>query len=136
MYLTSTNDVFAKKKHRQNLFEKYPDSHFKSLILKIENGTLSDGKEIEAQKAYERAFLNYKSKKFSDSYLQCVEIEQKFPGSNLEDKVVFLKALNKGEQKDLLAYENILKIFVQTFPKSPLKVEAQELLNAINKNKR
>lgn len=136
LYLAHPNDLSAKKKYKQSLFEKYPESHFKSLILKIENGTLSEGNEIAAQKAYEKAYLNYKSKNFGSSYIQCLEIEQQFPGSNLEDKVVFLKALNKGEQKDLDAYENILKIFIQTFPKSPLKTDAQDLLKAYNQNKR
>jgi tetratricopeptide (TPR) repeat protein len=136
LYLTNLNDVSVKKKFKQNLFEKYPESHFKSLILKMENGNLSEGKEILAQKAYEKAYFNYQSKKFSESYLQCLEIEQQFPGSNLDDKISFLKALNKGEQRDLVAYENMLKIFLQTFPKSPLSVNARDLLNAINQNKR
>jgi tetratricopeptide (TPR) repeat protein len=130
------NDAILKKKYRQNLFEKYPESHFKSLILKMENGNLSEGKEILAQKAYEKAYFNYQSKKLSESYLQCLEIEQLFPGSNLDDKISFLKALIKGEQKDLAAYESMLKIFMQTFPKSPLFANAKELLNAINQNKR
>jgi tetratricopeptide (TPR) repeat protein len=136
LYVCHMNDAILKKKYRQNLFEKYPESHFKSLILKMENGNLSEGKEILAQKAYEKAYFNYQSKKLSESYLQCLEIEQLFPGSNLDDKISFLKALIKGEQKDLAAYENMLKIFMQTFPKSPLFANAKELLNAINQNKR
>jgi outer membrane protein assembly factor BamD (BamD/ComL family) len=136
LYVCHMNDAILKKKYRQNLFEKYPESHFKSLILKMENGNLSEGKEILAQKAYEKAYFNYQSKKLSESYLQCLEIEQLFPGSNLDDKISFLKALIKGEQKDLAAYESMLKIFMQTFPKSPLFANAKELLNAINQNKR
>jgi len=136
IYLSNTNNTKVQKEFRKQLFEKYPESHFKSLILKMENGTLSEGKEIAAQKAYEKAFLTYKSKSFQDSFNQCLTIEQQFPGSNLEDKVVFLKALNKGELKEFSSYEEILKIFLQTFPKSPLKTDAQELLQALNKNKR
>jgi outer membrane protein assembly factor BamD (BamD/ComL family) len=102
----------------------------------MENGNLSEGKEILAQKAYEKAYVNYQSKKLSESYLQCLEIEQQFPGSNLDDKISFLKALIKGEQKDLATYESMLKIFMQTFPKSPLIANARELLNVINQNKR
>ena len=136
LYLSFSNRTNIQKEYRKQLFEKYPDSHFRSLILKIENGTLSEGKEIAAQKAYENAFLSYKSKNFLASFNQCLSIEQQFPGNNLEDKVVFLKALNKGELKELATYEEILKIFIQTFPKSPLNSDAQELLKALNKNKR
>lgn len=136
LFLSNNNNSKAQKEFRKQLFEKYPESHFKSLILKMENGTLSEGKEIAAQKAYEKAFLSYKSKSFLESFNQCLSIEQQFPGSNLDDKVVFLKALNKGELKELSAYEEMLKIFIQTFPKSPLKTDAQELLQALNKNKR
>ncbi|MHA8051437.1 tetratricopeptide repeat protein [Aquirufa sp. ROCK-SH2] len=136
LYLSNSNQSKIQKEFRKQLFEKYPESHFKSLILKIENGTLSEGKEIEAQKAYEKAYTNYKARNFQESFNQCLSIEQQFPGSNLEDKVLFLKALNKGELKDLSSYEEILKIFIQTFPKSTLKTDAQELLQALNKNKR
>jgi tetratricopeptide (TPR) repeat protein len=136
LYMCHPNDAPIKKNYRQSLFEKYPESHFKSLIVKMENGNLSEGKEILAQKAYEKAYVNYQSKKLSESYLQCLEIEQQFPGSNLDDKISFLKALIKGEQKDLATYESMLKIFMQTFPKSPLIANARELLNVINQNKR
>ncbi len=96
---------------------------------------MSDNKELEAKKAYEKAFLIYKEGKYEQSFQNCLLIDHQFPGSSLEDKVLFLKALNKGGLKDLASYENLLSLFIQSFPKSPLKKEAEDLLKTYQSKK-
>ena len=57
-----------------------------------------------------------------------------YPNSKLEDKIVFLMALCKGGIKDISEYSMQLKKFIQIYPLSPLKPEADALLKALNQN--
>lgn len=131
LYLTSSDE---KKLYREKLAERYPDSYFRQLILKLETGNLSLNKEEEAQKAYEKAYYLYVARDFDSCYSSCQNIQNKYPNSKLEDKIVFLKALCKGGIKDIGEYSMQLKKFIQIYPQSPLKLEADALLKALNQN--
>ena len=131
LYLTSSNE---KKLYREKLAERFPDSYFRQLILKLETGNLSLNKEEEAQKAYEKAYYLYVARDFDTCYSSCQNIQNKYPNSKLEDKIVFLMALCKGGIKDISEYSMQLKKFIQIYPQSPLKLEADALLKALNQN--
>ena len=131
LYLTSSNE---KKLYREKLAERFPDSYFRQLILKLETGNLSLNKEEEAQKAYEKAYYLYVARDFDSCYSSCQNIQNKYPNSKLEDKIVFLMALCKGGIKDISEYSMQLKKFIQIYPQSPLKLEADALLKALNQN--
>jgi TolA-binding protein len=131
LYLTSSNE---KKLYREKLAERFPDSYFRQLILKLETGNLSLNKEEEAQKAYEKAYYLYVARDFDSCYSSCQNIQNNYPNSKLEDKIVFLMALCKGGIKDISEYSMLLKKFIQIYPQSPLKLEADALLKALNQN--
>ena len=131
LYLSSSSD---KKLYREKLAQRYPDSYFRQLIVKLETGNLSLNKEEEAQKAYENAYSLYVAREFDNCYSTCQNIQIKFPNSKLEDKIVFLMALCKGGMKDISEYTMQLKKFIQIYPQSPLKPEADALLQALNQN--
>ena len=135
LYLSSDKDSPEQKNYRSNLFDRFPTAYFKQLILKIENGSLTESNELAAQKAYELAYGQFKANNYTEASRQCQQILQQFPGSNLEDKVVFLKALCYGGLKEFTSYQDNLKNFILAFPKSPLTTEAEALLKAYTKNK-
>lgn len=131
LYLSTEEPT--KSTYRSSLFERYPSSYFKTMILKLENGTLSENNEIIAQKKYEDALIRFESKDFKFSFESCQLIQLKYPGSKLEDKIVFLMALSKAGLQEIQECKNILTEFITTFPTSPLLPEASELLKLINK---
>ena len=131
LYLSSANG--AKTTYRSTLFERFPSSYFKTMILKLENGTLSENKEILAQKKYEEAFGYYKLKEYKVAFDACLFIQQNYPGSKLEDKIVFLMALSKAGMHENVESKNLLEEFINSFPTSPLVNEAKEMLKLINK---
>jgi TolA-binding protein len=131
LYLS--NEGASKTAYKSSLFERYPSSYFKTMILKIENGTLSENKEILAQKKYEEALVRFERKDFKTTFDSCLFIQQNYPGSKLEDKIVFLMALSKAGLHETQESKNILAEFITTFPRSPLFIEASELLKLINK---
>ncbi|MFM2400842.1 MAG: hypothetical protein RI950_358 [Bacteroidota bacterium] len=130
-YLSS--EAGAKSSYRSTLFERYPSSYFKTMILKLENGTLSENKEIQAQKKYEEAFERFEAKDFKMTADACLFIQQTYPGSKLEDKIVFLLALSKAGMHETTECKNLLEEFISSFPASPLLKEATEMLKLINK---
>lgn len=123
----------AKTNSRKTLFERYPSSYFKTMILKLENGALTENKEIQAQKKYEEAYERFKAKEFAMAFEACLAIQQNTPGSKLEDKIVFLMALCKAGLQESAECKRLLGEFVQSFPTSPLVAEANEMLKLINK---
>ena len=131
LYLSNSNE---RKIYREKLAQRYPDSYFRQLISKLETGSLSQNKEEEAQKAYEKAYYIFVAREFDVCYSSCQNIQNKFPNSKLEDKIVFLMALCKAGIKDIGEYTMQLKKFIQIYPQSPLKPEADALLKALNQN--
>jgi TolA-binding protein len=103
------------------------------MILKLENGTLSENKEIQAQKKYEEAFERFEAKDFKMTADACLFIQQNYPGSKLEDKIVFLLALSKAGMHETEECKQLLEEFTTSFPTSPLLKEATEMLKLINK---
>jgi len=134
LYVCAENKQ-QKSQYRNTLFDRFPDSIYKLTILKLETGNLSDSKEQQAEKAYELAFNLFKTNAFESALRGCQKIRIDFPGSKSEDKIVFLSALCYAGLKDREQYEKILRQFIQLFPISPLKTEAEERINAIPKNK-
>ena len=132
-YLSSENRT-QKNKFKTLLFDRYPDSIYRMTILKLESGTLSDSKEQQAEKAYEAAYAEFKANRFELCLNSCQTIRMQFPGSKSEDKIVFLSALCYAGLKDRNQYIKTLTQFVQLFPASPLKQEAEERLKSIPKN--
>jgi outer membrane protein assembly factor BamD (BamD/ComL family) len=122
--------------YRQLLFDKYPNSFFKQAILTLEFGGLTEGKELEAQKNYEKAYAQFKSADFSACIAQADLLLQTYPGSKWEDKIVFLKAQSYGGLKDFDRYKKELKQFEQAYPKSPLIPEVKALLEKFTQNNR
>lgn len=131
LYLS--NEGPTKTSFRSHLFERYPSSYFKTMILKLENGTLAENKEILAQKKYEAAFERFEAGQFAASYEACLFVQQNYPGSKLEDKIVFLMALSKAGLHETAEAKRILEEFVQLFSTSPLAKEASEMLKLMNK---
>lgn len=132
LYLSSEKS----KLYRQLLFDKYPNSFFKQAILTLEFGGLTEGKELEAQKSYEKAYAQFKSANFSACIAQADLLLQTYPGSKWEDKIVFLKAQSYGGLKDFDRYKKELKQFEQAYPKSPLIPEVKALLEKFTQNNR
>jgi tetratricopeptide (TPR) repeat protein len=131
LYLSS--EGMAKSTYRSILFERFPGAYFKTMILKLENGTLSENKELLAQKKYEGAFERFKAGGFTESFGDCLLIQQTYPGSKLEDKVVFLMALSKAGMHENEECKRMLAEFITLFPASPLVKEASEMLTLMNK---
>lgn len=128
--LTEDNaGVYASYKNQ--LMTKYADSYFARLLVRNQNESLSTGKESEVQKLYAEAYNYFGQNNFSNA-LAIVETGLKdYPNSQIEDKLVFLKALLFAKTQDAKAYKTALENFISDYPKSQLITLAKERLAAV-----
>lgn len=110
----------------------FPDSHFLALIHREESGTLADSKEIQAQKMYEEALEKYSAGKYQESFSQCLILEKDYANSKFEDRVLYLKALNKYALKDKDQAKMIIQNLLKLYPNTLLKFKAENLLKKLN----
>ncbi len=115
---------------KAELNRKYPNTFF---ARKINRGSdnLTNIEEAESKKAYEMAYLNYENGKFSDAISLTEAAMKKYPGSQLEDKLAFLKILLLAKTQSKESYNTALDEFLISHSKSNLLPMAKEMKTAL-----
>lgn len=131
-YILYKLDPQKNNSYLKKLENNFPTSHFLAIIKREENGILSETKEIQAQHYYEEAFQNYQDGNYEESFSQCLILEKDFANSKFDDKILYLKALNKYALKDTNQAKLILNNLLNLYPNTNLKLKANNLLNKIN----
>jgi outer membrane protein assembly factor BamD (BamD/ComL family) len=133
--LLNEENVAMRETYRKRLMKDYEDSYFARLLNRTSSETLSTGKESESQKLYAEAYEYYSQNNFTDA-LTFVETGLKqYPNSQIEDKIVFLKAMILAKTQTLDVYQKALKSFITDYPKSQLISMAKERLEAMGDKK-
>jgi tetratricopeptide (TPR) repeat protein len=133
--LLNEDSPATKETYRKRLMKDYEDSYFARLLNRTSSETLSTGKESESQKLYAEAYEYYSQNNFTDA-LTFVETGLKqYPNSQIEDKIVFLKAMILAKTQTLDVYQKALKSFITDYPKSQLISMAKERLEAMGDKK-
>lgn len=133
--LLNEDSPATKETYRKRLMKDYEDSYFARLLNRTSSETLSTGKESESQKLYAEAYQYYSQNNFADA-LTFVETGLKqYPNSQIEDKIVFLKAMILAKTQTLDVYQKALKNFITDYPKSQLITMAKERLEAMGEKK-
>ncbi|MEA5402389.1 tetratricopeptide repeat protein [Arcicella sp. DC2W] len=118
--------------YKNQLMTKYADSYFARLLIRSQNESLSTGKESEVQKLYAEAYNYFVQNNFTNA-LTIVETGLKdYPNSQIEDKLVFLKAVLFAKTQDTKAYKTALENFISDYPKSQLITLAKERLATLS----
>ncbi len=118
--------------YKNQLMTKYADSYFARLLVRSQNENLSTGKESEVQKLYAEAYNLFINNDFISSS-KIVEVSLKdYPNSQIEDKLVFLKAVLLAKTQDAKAYQVALENFISDYPKSQLITLAKERLATLS----
>lgn len=135
LVLLNEENPAAKEIYRKRLMKDYEDSYFARLLNRTSSETLSTDKESESQKLYAEAYQYYSQNNFADA-LTFVETGLKqYPNSQIEDKIVFLKAMILAKTQTSDIYQKALKNFITDYPKSQLISMAKERLEAIESKK-
>lgn len=117
--------------YKNQLMSKYADSYFSRLLIRSQNESLSTGKESEVQKLYAEAYNYYVQNNFTNAMSIVEKGLKEYPNSQIEDKMVYLKAVLFAKTQDTKAYQTALENFISDYPKSQLISLAKERLAAV-----
>ncbi len=129
LYLLHEKNASKQKNYSDKLIKNYSDSYFVRLITRGDQ-SLASGKESEVQKIYSEAYEYFSKGNFEDASTFVETGLKDYPNSQIEDKLIFLKALLTGKTKQATDYNNALKAFINQYPKSQLIPMAKEYLAA------
>jgi tetratricopeptide (TPR) repeat protein len=133
--LLNEDNPARKETYRKRLMKDYEDSYFARLLNRTSGEVLSTGKESESQKLYAEAYQYYSQNNFADA-LNFIETSlTQYPNSQIEDKIVFLKAMILAKTQSLDIYQKALRNFITDYPKSQLISMAKERLEALGDKK-
>lgn len=133
-YLAMNNS--AKAEYYKNiLLKEYPDSDFAAIIRNPGYAADIAASKSQVEKFYTGTYQLYAEGKYLQAFDNCKKADSLYSKSNLMPQFAFLKALCIGRTQDLNAFENALTQVIVKYPKEPVKDKAQEMLDAIKKQK-
>ena len=130
LYIINRDINPEKSNHYKNLLlSKYPNSVYAKLVLDPEYLIKNEQKNKMAQGQYAIAYKLHMNELYDSSYNYCDKIIAKFPETDIMDKIVFLKALNRGLQDTtVIIFKRMLEDFIKEYQSSDLIPLANEYL--------
>ncbi len=89
----------------------------------------------EVELFYIGTYSMYTAGNYSEALVNCNKAESDFAKSTYMPKFAFIKALCIGRTQDINSFESALGQFVIKYPKDPLKDKAQDILDAIKRQR-
>ena len=133
--LLNEDNATSKETYTKRLMKDFEDSYFARLLNRTSTETLSTGKESESQKLYAEAYQYYSQNNFADALAFLETGLKQYPNSQIEDKIMFLKAMILAKTQSIDIYQKALKNFITDYPKSQLITMAKERLEATGEKK-
>jgi len=121
--------------YKNLLLSNYPDSEYAKLIKNPDYAKDINANKSVVEHFYAETYQLYSDAKYVEAIENCMKAEQQYSKSTLMPQFSFLKALSIGRTQDINAFEGALISVVEKYPKSPVKDKAQEILDAIKKQK-
>ncbi|HET6226499.1 MAG TPA: tetratricopeptide repeat protein [Bacteroidia bacterium] len=121
--------------YKNLLLTNYPDSEYAKLIKNPDYAKDINATKSVVEHFYTETYELYSNAKYTEALENCLKAESQYAKSALMPQFSFLKALCIGRTQDINAFESALIQVVEKYPKSPVKEKAQEILEAIKKQK-
>jgi tetratricopeptide (TPR) repeat protein len=121
--------------YKNLLLTNYPDSEYAKLIKNPDYAKDINASKSVVEHFYTETYQLYSNAKYAEALENCMKAETQYAKSTLMPQFSFLKALCIGRLQDINAFESALIQVVEKYPKSPVKEKAQEILEAIKKQK-
>jgi tetratricopeptide (TPR) repeat protein len=133
-YLVMNNQ--SKSDYYKNLIlTNFPDSEYAKIIKNPDYAKDINASRSIVERFYAETYQLYSEGKYSEALAGCMKADSLYSKSYLMPQFSFLKALSIGRTQDINAFEVALTNVVIKYPKSPVKDKAQEILDAIKKQK-
>ncbi len=121
--------------YKNIILNDYGNTEYAQIIKDPKHAKDLMASKSEVEVFYIGTYSMYTSGKYAEALANCIKAESDFSKSNFIPKFAFIKALCVGRLQDIDAFEAELKQFVVKYPKDPIKDKAQDMIDAIKKQK-
>lgn len=128
-------DIPKSDYYKDLILKDFPDSEFAKIIKNPEHAKDLVASKSEVEKFYTETYQLYAGGKYSEALANCQKAENSYSKNHLMPQFAFIKALCIGRTQDISAFEAALTQVVVKYAKEPVKEKAQDILDAIKKQK-
>lgn len=121
--------------YKNKILNEFPQSEFALLLKNPENIEKINHKKTEAETFYIPVYKAYRKQKYDEAYAGAQEGILKFGNNDYRPRFEFIKAICEGKLKSIDTMENSLKLLVARFPKADVTPNANDILQAIKRQK-
>lgn len=121
--------------YKEKILNEFPDSEFALLIRNPNYATERNSQKSEVENYYNDVYASYSSANYALALNQSREGISRFGNNVYRPKLELIKSLCLGKLKGVDSLEQSLKSLVTRFPDSEVTPQANEILNAIKKQK-
>jgi tetratricopeptide (TPR) repeat protein len=131
-FMALMSDNPSENEYKDRLIEKYPFSTY-ARQLQRGNVQITSATESNAERDYEVIFSEYKAGDYNQALDKADKALFEYTGTALEDKIAMIRILLLAKLQDSNKYRIALLDFVQSYPSSNLKPQAESMLAAMTK---
>lgn len=121
--------------YKNKILNEYPDSEYATIIKDPESVEQIVANRNKVEKFYVETYELYSVGKYSEALANCKRADSLYRKSVLMPQFAFIRALCIGRTQDIESFEKALTQVTIKYPKDPVKEKAQEMLDAIKKQK-
>lgn len=133
-YMAMNNQTKADY-YKNIILKDYADTQYAQIILNPDRAKDLLASKSEVEMFYTGTYSMYTSGRYEDAKANCEKAERDYSKSKLMPNFAFIKALCIGRTQDIDAFEAALNQVVIKYAKDPVKQKAQDILDAIKKQK-
>lgn len=117
--------------YKNKLLNEYPNSEYAQIIKNPKYISDKNAQKDEVELFYTDTYNDYSTGNYSSAYSKSSESENKFGKNDYASKFAFIKAMSIGKLKGADSLESALKRIQILYPKDPVTVQAQDLLEVL-----
>lgn len=125
-YNQSKSDYYKNK-----LLNEYPNSEYAQIIKNPKYIADKNAQKDEVELFYTNTYDRYIAADFKKAYESCQQAENNFGKNDFSPKFAFIKAMCIGKLRGVDSMEFALKRLQISYPKDPVTIQAQNILEAI-----
>ncbi len=130
--INEENKNFAQSaKYKNKILNEYPNSKFAAMLKDPNYQKKEDAKKNEVFTYYDKTFEYFQGKAYQEVIERIATAMGSFNPNPIEAKYALLKAIATGGLGDVTNYSNELNSVIKTYPNTPEKKKAEELLAAL-----
>jgi tetratricopeptide (TPR) repeat protein len=129
------NNTEKANTYKNLILHDFANTEYAKIIGNPEYAKEASAKKSEVEKFYTQTYQLYSEANYTQALANCIHADTSFGKNAFAPQFFFLKALCIGRTQDITSFESALNQVVIKYPKEPVKEKAQEMLDAIKRQR-